>query len=480
MYEASQEQGCIYVSNQPQPICLDPGMITIAAAEIREYEFGSPDFQIRYPHWVNYVRSLLEAQYDPQTIYRSGFTVHTTLDPELQDIAQAAIQEQVQVMTDQNATNGALVIIRPTTGEILTMVGSAEFYNEAISGQVNMAVSPRQPGSSIKPLTYLAAFEQGLTPASLVWDVPSEFPPSGLPDDPSPPYKPVNYDGRFHGPVTLRSALANSYNIPAVKVLDYVGIYDDHGTPHEEGLIPFARRMGITTLNRPDYGLSLTLGGGEVTLLEMSGAYAVFANNGRRIPPVAITRILDSAGNLVYEYQPTPGEQVIRPEHAYLMSSILADNEARTPAFGANSVLNLPFPSAVKTGTTNDIRDTWTMGYTPDLVVGVWIGNADYTPMLNTSGLRSAAPVWSNVMQAGMQHVAGANPTPFNQPGGVVERVICEISGTLPSQWCPQQRSEIFAADQPPLAKEEDLWQKIVIDTWTGLRAFRSLPRFHR
>jgi penicillin-binding protein 1C len=478
MYETSQEQGCIYVSNQPQPICLDPAKVTIAAAEIREYPFDTPDIQMRYPHWVNYVRALLEAQYDPQTIYRSGFTVFTTLDPALQDIAQAAVQEQIQSMTGQNAGSGALVIIRPTTGEILTMVGSADFYNEDISGQVNMAVNPRQPGSSIKPLTYLASFEQGLTPASLVWDVPSEFPPSGQPDDPRPPYKPVNYDGRFHGPVTLRYALANSYNIPAVKVLDYVGIYDDPATPQEEGLIPFARRMGITTLNRSDYGLSLTLGGGEVTLLEMTGAYAVFANNGRRIPPVAITRILDSDGNLVYEYQPNPGEQVIRPEHAYLISSILADNQARTPAFGANSVLNLPFPAAAKTGTTNDIRDNWTIGYTPDLAVGVWVGNPDYTPMVNTSGLAGAAPIWSNVMQAGMGHVVGDNPTPFNRPGGVVERVICEVSGTLPSQWCPQQRSEIFAADQPPLPKEEDLWQKVVIDTWTGLRASAACPDF--
>jgi penicillin-binding protein 1C len=478
MYQASVEQGCIYVSNQPQPVCLDPTSITIAAAEIRDYPFDTPDIEIRYPHWVNYVRSLLESQYDPQTIYRSGFTVYTTLDPQLQDMAQDAVQEQIQSMTAQNATNGAVVILRPTTGEILAMVGSADFYNESISGQVNMAVSPRQPGSSIKPLTYLAAFEKGLTPGTLVWDVPSEFPPSGRADDPRPPYKPVNYDGRFHGPVTVRYALANSYNIPAVKVLDYVGIYDDPTTDQEDGLIPFARRMGITTLERNDYGLSLTLGGGDVTLLELSGAYSVFANNGRRIPPVAITRILDFEGNLVYEYQPTPGEQVIRPEHAYLMSSILADNQARTPAFGANSVLNLPFPVAAKTGTTNDIRDNWTLGYTPDLVVGVWVGNADYTPMVNTSGLSGAAPIWSKVMQAGIQRLTNGNPTPFNRPGGVVDYVICEVSGTLPSQWCPKQRNEIFAADQPPLPKEEDLWQKVIIDTWTGLRASAACPDF--
>ncbi len=183
-------------------------------------------------------------------------------------------------MKGQNAQSGALVAIQPATGEILAMVGSADFYNEAISGQVNMAISPRQPGSSIKPLTYLAAFEKGWTPATLIWDVPSEFPPSGQPNDPRPPYMPVNYDGAFHGPVTVRFALANSYNIPAVKTLQYVGIYDDPSTPNEDGLFAFARRMGITTLTRPDYGLSLTLGGGEVSLLELTGAYSIIANHG--------------------------------------------------------------------------------------------------------------------------------------------------------------------------------------------------------
>ncbi len=282
MYEASQRQNCIRVSNSPQKICIDPVSVTQAAQELRNYQFSSPDVKIRYPHWVNYIRSLLEAQYDPQTIYRSGFTVYTTLDPELQDFAQSAVSQQVAKMKGQNADSGALVAIQPSTGEILAMVGSADFYNEAISGQVNMAVSPRQPGSSIKPLTYLAAFEKGWTPATLIWDVPSEFPPSGRPDDLRPPYIPANYDGAFHGPVTVRSALANSYNIPAVKTLQYVGIYDDPSTPGEDGLIAFARRLGITTLTRPDYGLSLTLGGGEVSLLELTGAYGIIANGGMR------------------------------------------------------------------------------------------------------------------------------------------------------------------------------------------------------
>ena len=199
-----------------------------AYTALENYQFNPPDVQIRYPHWVNYVRSILETQFDAQTIYRSGFSVYTTLDPTLQDMAEEQVKQQIDSLAAYNANDGALVAIRPSTGEILAMVGSADFYNDAIDGQVNMATSAtRQPGSSIKPVTYIAAFEKGWTPATLIWDVPSEFPPSGDPNDPRPPYKPVNYDGRFHGPVTVRTALANSYNIPAVKTLQFDGIYDD-------------------------------------------------------------------------------------------------------------------------------------------------------------------------------------------------------------------------------------------------------------
>lgn len=478
MYQASQKQGCIYVSNSPQRICIDPVMVIQAANESKNFEFKSPDIQIRYPHWVDYIRFLLESQYDPQTIYRSGFSVYTTLDPGLQDLAQRLVAEQVAALADNRATGGALVAIRPSSGEILAMVGSPDFYNDAISGQVNMAINPRQPGSSIKPLTYTAAFEKGWTPATLIWDVPSEFPPSGRAEDPRPPYKPVNYDGRFHGPVTVRSALANSYNVPAVKTLDFIHIYDNPDLPGEDGFISFAQRMGMTTLDREDYGLSLTLGGGDVSLLELTGAYGVFANNGRRVPPVAITRILDFQGETVYEYNQPVGEQVIRAEHAFLISSILSDNQARSPAFGPNSMLNLPFQAAAKTGTTNDFRDNWTLGYTPDLAVGVWVGNADFSPMQDTSGLTGAAPIWAQFMQAAIQQVTGGNPSPFSRPAGIAEYAICSVSGALPSQWCPNQRTEIFAADQPPLPKEEDLWQRVELDTWTGLKASGACLEF--
>ncbi|PWB52404.1 MAG: hypothetical protein C3F13_11630 [Anaerolineales bacterium] len=479
MYEVSNEQGCIYVSNSPQRVCVDANTAVSAYTDLENYEFHAPDVLMRYPHWVNYVRSILETQFDAQTIYRSGFSVYTTLNPDLQDKAEAIVKQQVDSLAEYNATNGALVAIQPSSGEILSMVGSADFYNDAIDGQVNMATSPtRQPGSSIKPITYISAFEKGWTPATLIWDVPSEFPPSGDPNDPRPPYVPVNYDGKFHGPVTVRSALANSFNIPAVKTLEFAGIYDDPATAEPDGMISTAKKMGITSLTRDDYGLSLTLGGGEVSLLEMTGAYSVLANDGRYVPPVAILKILDHTGNKVFEYTPAAGEQVIRPEHAFLITSILSDNEARTPMFGPGSVLQLPFTAAAKTGTSNDYRDNWTLGYTPDLTVGTWVGNADYSPMQNISGVAGAAPIWAQFMEAAIPQITSGNPTPFSMPSGIVERVICEISGTEPSQWCPDQRTEYFAADQLPLPSSQDLWTKVNLDTWTGLRASSDCQNF--
>jgi penicillin-binding protein 1C len=470
MYEMSQEKGCIDVSNNIQPVCVDAVAATKAIEEIRDYPFKADQNIMRFPHWVVYINQLLASQYDAQTIYRSGFTVYTTIDPDLQEAAEQIVKQQVQSLSDRNVNGGALIAIRPSTGEILAMVGSPDFYNEANSGQVNMSISPRQPGSSIKPITYLAAFEKGWTPSTLIWDVPTEFTQSGDPADPRP-YEPVNYDERFHGPVTVRTALANSYNIPAVKTLNFVGIYDNPDTPEADGFINFARRMGITTLTQPDYGLSLTLGGGEVTLLQLTDVYATIANNGRQLPPVSILKIVDHNGNVLYQYSQPEGKQVIREEYAYMMSSILSDNVARTPMFGANSVLNLPFPAAAKTGTTNDFRDNWTLGYTPDLAVGVWIGNPNYTPMQNTTGLTGAAPIWSQFMQIAIPQVTGGYLTPFVRPSGVVDKVICTFSGTEPSEWCPSQSREIFAFDQLPLPKEDDLWTKVEIDTWTGLKA---------
>lgn len=484
MFGLSQTEGCITVSNSEAPICVDQVAAVQAADFIKSYNFVVPNINAKYPHWVNFVRAQLEEQYDAQTIYRSGFIIYTTLDPKLQDEAQRLVTEQLATLVDKNAKNGALVSIQPSTGEILAMVGSPDFNNDAIAGQINMADSAtRQPGSSIKPITYVAAFEKGWTPATLIWDVPTDFP-----DGANPPYSPVNYDGKFHGPVTVRTALSNSFNVPAVKALEFVGVYDDPNTPEKEGMIAMAERLGITSLTSNQYGLALTLGGGEVSLLDMTSAFSVFANGGKKVPPVAILKIVDFEGNIIYEYQPPQAEQVIRPEHAFLISSILSDNQARSWMFGTNSVLNLPFQVAAKTGTAGDPRgadgvnvyDNWTLGYTPDLVTGVWVGNADYTPMINTSGTTGAAPIWASFMTYAVPLVSPNNaPSPFIFPAGITEKIICSISGAEPSNWCRGgQRSELFASDQLPLPASQDLLRQTEIDTWTGLIAGNACPDF--
>jgi membrane peptidoglycan carboxypeptidase len=322
MYELSQEANCIEVSNAPQRICVDAVSATKASNEIKEFPFKPPVAQMRYPHWVTYIRTLLEAQFDPQTIYRLGYNIYTTIDPELQELAQTAVSEQVQSMAEQNAHNGALVAIRPTTGEILAMVGSADFYNEEIDGQVNMAISPRQPGSAIKPLTYLAAFEKGWTPATLIWDVPTDFrlPVSDARAHPTP----ANYDGRFHGPVTGGS-LANSYNIPAVKALRLSGFMMI--MPGEDGLLALHAGWGSIRWTN-DYGLALTLGGGEVSLLDLTW----------RFRPLPTTAGASRRGHPAYHRSRRKSVYIILPKgrraRAYLAVDFI--NQSRT-RHGANS-----------------------------------------------------------------------------------------------------------------------------------------------
>lgn len=444
-----------------------------AAAEMTAHEFRPrvPQDRIPAPHFVMYVRQLVEELYGPEALYRgSGLRIYTTLDPGLQALAEQIVAQHVAALADRQVTSGALVAIEPSTGYILAMVGSADFYNEEIDGQVNVALSPRQPGSAIKPLTYVAAFERGWMPATLIWDLQTAFP-----DGVNPPYVPRNYDGRFHGPVLVRSALANSYNIPAVKALQFVGI---------PALREMAARLGITTLTREDYGLSLTLGGGEVKLLELTGAYTVFANGGVRVPPTPILRIEDSQGNVLLDNGQPQGQPVIRTEHAYLITSILSDRQARCPAFGCPNAMELSRPAAAKTGTTDDYRDAWTIGYTPDLVVGVWVGNADNSKMDRVPGSRGAAPIWRDFMEAALKDKPVRD---FPRPPGIVEMEICADSGTQPSPYCPRRKMEIFAADQPPLGPEHDWYQwcngqvMVVINDpqgweWAQTRDWGGLP----
>jgi 1A family penicillin-binding protein len=423
-------------------------------AQATELQFKTFGFASQAPHFVTYVRQELEKIVPPEYIYQSGLKVTTTLNPRLQAIAEEEVRNQVDALAGRNVTNGALVALDVHTGQVLALVGSKDFQDEAIDGQVNMAISPRQPGSSIKPLTYLAAFEQlNWTPSTLIMDTPVEYP-----DWSGGVYKPKNYDDKFHGPVLLRTALANSFNIPPIKALQLLGV---------DALKEMAARLGITTLTRNDYGLALTLGAGEVPLVELTGAYQAIANSGALIPPTAILQITDSAGRVVGPYQPQP-RQVLKPEHAYLIANILSDNEARTLAFGPNSVLKLSRPAAAKTGTTNDYRDNWTMGFTPDIVTGVWVGNADNTPMVNVSGVAGAGPIWHNFMERAHE---GLPVHDFTRPSTIIELEICADSGTLPSPACPQRQKEIFFKDQPPLGPEHDIHQLIAIDRNSGKRA---------
>jgi 1A family penicillin-binding protein len=431
------------------------------AAKAEELTLRPLELDVDAPHFVVWVQQLLEQKYGADVLYRSGLKVTTTLDSRLQSIAQEEAQAHLRTLKDRHATNAALVALKPDTGEVLAMLGSADFNNAEIDGQVNVTLRLRQPGSSIKPVTYVTAFEKGWTPATVLWDVETEFT-----DALGRPYVPKNYDRKVRGPVLVRQALAQSLNIPAVKTLDFVGI---------PAMLDTAHRLGIESLNRPDYGLSLTLGGGDVTLLEMAGAYAVFAHGGKRVPPVAILRIEDAAGRIIEEYQPPAGEQVISPQHAYLITDILSDNQARAGTFGANSALKLSRPAAAKTGTTDDWRDSWTLGYTPALVAGVWVGNADNTEMQNVTGASGAGPIWHNFMERAL---ADQPASQFARPDGIDVIEISADAGSMPSEACPpdRRRTEIFAAGQGPLGPEYDFHQFIAIDVSTNARASEYCP----
>jgi 1A family penicillin-binding protein len=445
-------------------LMVEAGYITPAqsqAAKAEKLHLQPPRADVEAPHFVTWVQQLLEQKYGADVLYRSGLRVTTTLDSGLQALAQQEAKAHLANLQDRHATNAALVAMRPNTGEVLAMLGSADFHDPEIDGQVNVALRLRQPGSSIKPVTYIAAFEHGWTPATLIWDVPTEFT-----DALGRPYVPRNYDRKEHGPVLVRQALARSLNIPAVKTLDFVGL---------PAMLDTAHRLGIASLNRPDYGLSLTLGGGDVTLLEMTGAYAVMANGGRRVPPTAILRIEDFAGRVIEEYQAPPGEQVISPQHAYLITDILADNNARAPAFGRDNPLRLSRPAAAKTGTTDDWRDSWTIGYTPELVTGVWVGNSDNSPMENVTGSRGGAPIWHSFMEKAL---ADQPSSQFPRPEGIDEIEISADAGSLPSEACPpdRRRTEIFASGQGPLGPEYDFHQFVRIDTTTNAQATEFCP----
>lgn len=351
---------------------------------------GEPDRQTGLaPHFVNFVLGELESRLGQAYVRRAGLHIYTTLDLGLQAAAEEIVREKAAELRERyDNNNAALVALRPGTADVLVMVGSVDFNNAEIDGQVNVATSLRQPGSAIKPILYATALHDDLiSPATVIWDTPVTYTVGA-----GETYRPLNYDRKMHGPVTARAALANSYNIPAVKLLDGVGV---------PRMLESARAMGLNSLSRgPEwYGLSLTLGGGEVTLLDLATGYHTIANDGRYLPPRYILAISDSTGQSLWEEGELSGVQVISPAAAGLTTDILRDNPARTPMFGANSFLVLDRPVAAKTGTTDDNRDAWTMGYTRYLLTGVWVGNTDGRPMNRATGASGAGPIWNGFMR---------------------------------------------------------------------------------
>ena len=442
-------------------------------------------FDVQAPHFVMYVQSLLAEQIGPERLRDGGLRVTTTLDVDLQHQAEDAVRRRLAALTcragsackdaagrDRRVDNAAAVIIDSQTGAILALVGSPDYFNQTIAGNVNAALSLRQPGSAIKPFTYAAALDPGwsgkagqspLTAASILADLPATFYVENV-DGQTAAYRPQNYDRVYHGPVSVRTALANSYNIPAVKVLDRVGV---------ETLRELASQAGIRSFTGR-YGLALTLGGGDVRLLELTSAFGIF-DDGRSLPTQAILSIREADGkvrNRVSQrnsvstrdsrdltLSPSQGVQVISPQAAYLVTDILSDDVARQPAFGRGSVLSLPFATAVKTGTTTDWRDNWTVGYSTRRLVGVWVGNADNSPMVDVSGVDGAGPIWHDLML--LAH--NAPPPAFTRPDKIVEAEICAASGMLPTPECPRTRWERFLAGTQP-SQQDNQFQRLAID----------------
>ncbi|MDO8451749.1 MAG: PBP1A family penicillin-binding protein [bacterium] len=407
----------------------EDGYITKDQARASSQEplvFAKQRIAIRAPHFVMYVKSILEEKYGSRLIERGGLRIMTSLDLEIQEKAEEILRTNLSSLARLRVGNGALLVTDPKTGEILAMVGSRDYFDTAAEGNVNVTESLRPPGSSIKVVTYASALEKGFTAATIINDSPVVYWAIG-----APPYAPTNYDNTFHGNTPLRLALANSYNIPAVKVLNAIGI---------KTMIDKGRLMGIESwIDEKRYGLSLTLGGGDVTMLDMARVYGTLANSGEQIDLMPILEINDYTGNMIERNRPKKGINALRPEAAWIISHILSDNDARSRAFGYNSSLTIQGKTvSAKTGTSNEKRDNWTIGYTPTYVVVVWVGNNDNSPMdpYLSSGVTGAAPIWHDTMEMLLKEKADET---FPQPKNVIAvpcyfgKVEYFIRGTEPS-----------------------------------------------
>lgn len=412
-------------------------------AKAQEIEFRTQGSNIKAPHFVMYVKEILSEKYGEKTVEQGGLKIITTLDLYKQNIAEEIIVEKTEDNEENwEASNAALLSLDPKTGQILAMVGSRDYFNDEIDGQVNITTSLRQPGSSMKPLVYATSFLKGYTPDTILYDVVTNFS-----NDEDEPYEPNNYDLEEHGPVSVRKALAGSLNVPAVKAIYLAGI---------NNVLDLAQDLGYTTLtDRDRYGLSLVLGGGEVKMIEHVNAYSAFSREGVVNDIVTILRVEDSEGKVLEEYEEKRGKKVLDPKVARMINNILSDNSARAYAFGERNWLTLGSrPVAAKTGTTNDYRDAWTIGYTPSIVTGVWVGNNDNSEMKKGSaGGVVAAPIWHDYMD----QVLGDTPVEsFKIPeipktgkpildgeaGAAITYKIDKSTGLLASEFTPEELIE--------------------------------------
>jgi penicillin-binding protein 1C len=416
---------------------------------------------IKAPHFSLYLLDLLAEKFGEEKINKEGLNVISSLDFEKQEIAEKAVTEgAAKNKTKYNANNASLVSIDPKTGQVLAMVGSKDFFDSSIDGNVNVAISKRQPGSSFKPIVYATAFKKPEnSPSRILFDLTTDFGGN---------YVPKNYNGRVNGPVSMRFALSNSLNIPAVKTLALAGIDESLKTAND---------LGITTLNKSEdyYGLSLVLGTGEVKLLELTGAYSVFANGGIKHDINTILKVEDNSGKLLYQYEENKdkGKEALDPEIAYEISSILSDNKTRSAIFGANSPLYFPNRTvAAKTGTTSDFKDGWTLGFTPSIATGVWVGNNDSKPMSQGEALYSAAPIFHQYMEEVLKNSENQE---FSRPNGIVDVTVDKFSNKLPSEASPELITDIFASWQVP--KEQDnVHIKVRVCKANGLLAGDEIP----
>jgi len=440
-----------------------------AQAESEPLAFAAAPFPIQAAHFVMAVWTKLERDY-PDRLYRDGLDIYTSLDLDWQQAAERVARQQLADLNDitrqdrppADADSAALVALNPQTGEVLAMLGSPDYFDADISGAVNGTLALRQPGSTLKPFTYAAAMNPSRahpwTAATIVQDVATAFTTRR-----GELYVPANFGNVEHGAVTVREALAASYNIPAVAALDEIGVPE---------MVNLAARAGMTSLwENPDLDLAVTLGGGEVRLLDLTQAYSIFANGGYRVEPVLITRVEIRGGDVLYQWTP-PGltERLLDSRVAWVMSDILSDDLAREPAFGRGSALSIGRPAAAKTGTTTDTRDNWVVGYTPSLVVGVWVGNPDNREMTGATGLTGAGPIWHHFMR---QVLAGTPVERFTAPPDMVRLDICTLTGLRATPDCSARRSEWFIPGTEPTEGAKALPMR---DGGGGLRVMSPYP----